>query len=88
MQLQALPEQGLKAKLCHLNFNIFYCLIISNIFVNLEEEVEMPCGDDVYYTNHQIHAKHIKIRELRSAIHSLEHDIEDGFEKEFRVGLD
>lgn len=58
------------------------------IFVNLDEEVEMPCGDEVYYTNHQIHAKHIKIRELRSVIHSLEHDIEDGFEKEFRVGLD
>lgn len=57
------------------------------IFVNLEEEVEIPCGDEVYYTNHQIHAKHIKIRELRSVIHSLEHDIEDGFEKEFRVGL-
>ncbi|XP_065939417.1 receptor-type tyrosine-protein phosphatase epsilon isoform X2 [Magallana gigas] len=50
-----------------------------------EEEVEMPCGDEVYYTNHQIHTKHIKIRELRSVIHSLEHDIEDGFEKEFRA---
>eukprot|EP00105_Crassostrea_gigas_P011525 XP_011427228.1 PREDICTED: receptor-type tyrosine-protein phosphatase mu [Crassostrea gigas] len=50
-----------------------------------EEEVEMPCGDEVYYTNHQIHAKHIKIRELRSVIHTLEHDIEDGFEKEFRA---
>lgn len=66
----------------------FYCLIISNIFVNLEEEVEMPCGDEVYYTNHQINTKHIKIRELRNVIHSLEHDIEEGFEKEFRVGLD
>ncbi|XP_065939425.1 receptor-type tyrosine-protein phosphatase epsilon [Magallana gigas] len=48
-----------------------------------DEEVVTPAGDEVYYTNYQIHAKQIKIRELRSVIHSLEHDIEDGFEKEF-----
>lgn len=54
----------------------------------LDEEVVTPAGDEVYYTNHQIHAKQIKIRELRSVIHSLEHDIEDGFEKEFCVCLD
>lgn len=54
----------------------------------LDEEVHFPAVDETYYSNQQIHAKHIKICELSSTIHSLEHDIEDGFEKEFCVGLD
>nr|XP_034322282.1 uncharacterized protein LOC105327342 isoform X2 [Crassostrea gigas] len=48
-----------------------------------DDEVNIPVVDETYYTNQQIHAKHINIRELSSTIHSLEHDIEDGFEKEF-----
>lgn len=89
VQLQAIPEQGLKAKLSSFNFNIFTVYSFHWYMLSyLDEEVNIPAVDETYYTNQQIHAKHINIRELSSTIHSLEHDIEDGFEKEFCVGLD
>lgn len=89
IQLQAIPEQGLKAKSSSLNLNIFIVYSFKYYILSyLDEEVQFPAVDETYYTNQQIHAKHIKIRELSSTIHSLEHDIQDGFEKEFCVGLD